>query len=111
MVLTSAVIIAATYADPVVAPAFSGLVPIVLAISGNVHGGISSRSLQVPLALAVLGLLLVNGQSIARFEGQSPTALALGIGASLSAVALWVWFGLANQKALIKRPGMVRRSS
>jgi hypothetical protein len=20
--------------------------------------------------------------------------------------ALWVWFGLANQKALIKRPGM-----
>lgn len=101
-----AVIIAATYAGPVVAPAFLGLVPVVLTISGNVQGTISWRSLQVPFALAVLGLLLVNGQSIAQFEGQSPTTLALGIGASLAAVALWVWFGLANQKALIKRPGM-----
>ncbi|WP_415756995.1 DMT family transporter [Pseudomonas sp. LT1P18] len=101
-----AVIIAATYAGPVVAPAFLGLVPVVLAISGNVRGTISWRSLQVPFALAVLGLLLVNGQSIARFEGQSNTTLALGIGASLAAVALWVWFGLANQKALMKRPGM-----
>ncbi|WP_283184664.1 hypothetical protein [Pseudomonas svalbardensis] len=97
MALTSAVIIAATYAGPVVAPAFLGLVPIVLAISGNFHGGISWRSLQVPFALAVLGLLLVNGQSIAQFEGQSHTTLALGIGASLASVALWGWFGLANQ--------------
>jgi hypothetical protein len=41
----------------------------VLAISGNVQGTISWRLLQVSFALAVLGLLLVNGQSIARFEG------------------------------------------
>ncbi|WP_191636251.1 DMT family transporter [Pseudomonas fluorescens] len=101
-----AVIIASKYAGPVVAPAFLGLVPIALAISGNVHGGISWRLLQVPFALAVLGLLLVNGQNIARFEGQSHTTLALGIGASLAAVALWTWFGLANQRALMKRPGM-----
>ena len=101
-----AVIIASTYAGPVVAPAFLGLVPIVLAISGNVRGGISWRLLLVPFALAALGLLLVNGQSIARFEGQSHTTLALGIGASIAAVALWAWFGLANQKALMKRPGM-----
>lgn len=60
----------------------------------------------MPFALAVLGLLLVNGQSIARFEGQSPTTLALGIGASLAAVALWVWFGLANQRSADKKPGM-----
>jgi len=101
-----AVIIASKYAGPVVAPAFLGLVPIALAISGNVHGGISWRLLQVPFALAVLGLLLVNGQNIARFEGQSHTTLALGIGASLAAVALWTWFGLANQRALMKRPGI-----
>jgi hypothetical protein len=37
---------------------------------------------------------------------QSHSFLALGIGTSLAAVELWVWFGLANQKALIKRPGM-----
>lgn len=101
-----AVIIAATYAGPVVAPAFLGLVPVVLAISGNVRGEISWRLLHVPFALAALGLLLVNGQNIARLEGQALTTLALGIGASITAVALWVWFGLANQKALMKRPGM-----
>jgi len=101
-----AVIIASTYAGPVIAPAFLGLVPVVLAISANVHGGMSCRLLQVPFALAALGLLLVNGQSIARFEGQSFTTLAIGIGASIAAVALWAWFGLANQKALMKRPGM-----
>ncbi|AZO82336.1 hypothetical protein BOO88_18225 [Stutzerimonas stutzeri] len=101
-----AVIIASTYAGPVIAPAFLGLVPVVLAISANVHGGMSWRLLQVPFALAALGLLLVNGQSIARFEGQSFTTLAIGIGASIAAVALWAWFGLANQKALMKRPGM-----
>ncbi|WP_171017082.1 DMT family transporter [Pseudomonas sp. G(2018)] len=101
-----AVVIAAKYAGPVVAPAFLGLVPVVLAISANVHGGISWRRLQVPIGLAVLGLLLVNGQNITQFEGQSHTALAIGVGASMAAVALWVWFGLANQKALMKRPGM-----
>ena len=42
-------------AGPVVAPAFLGLVPVVLAISGDVQGAISWRSLQVPFALAVLG--------------------------------------------------------
>lgn len=101
-----AVIIASTYAGPVIAPAFLGLVPVVLAISANVHGGMSWRLLQVPFALAALGLLLVNGQSIARIDSQSFTPLALGIVASIAAVVLWVWFGLANQKALLKRPGM-----
>ncbi|WP_415768350.1 hypothetical protein [Pseudomonas sp. LB3P38] len=43
---------------------------------------------------------------MAEVVGLENASLALGIGASLAAVALWVWFGLANQKALIKRPGM-----
>ncbi|MDT4831631.1 Inner membrane protein YtfF [compost metagenome] len=101
-----AVVLAATYAGPVIAPAFLGLVPVVLAISGNVHGGISWRLLQVPFALAALGLFLVNGQSIVQVEGPPPAALMLGVSASIAAVALWVWFGLANQRALMKRPAM-----
>ncbi|MFK0088619.1 DMT family transporter [Pseudomonas sp. NPDC090755] len=101
-----AVIIASTYAGPVIAPAFLGLVPVVLAVSANVHGGMPWRLLQVPFALAAVGLVLVNGHSIARFDDQSLTTLALGVGASIAAVALWAWFGLANQKALMKRPGM-----
>ncbi|MDH4567016.1 DMT family transporter [Pseudomonas sp. BN414] len=101
-----AVVLAATYAGPVIAPAFLGLVPVALAISGNVQGGISWRLLQVPFGLAALGLLLVNGQSVAQAEGLSHTSLVIGIGASVAAVALWIWFGLANQRALMKRPGM-----
>ncbi|BAN49178.1 DMT family transporter [Metapseudomonas resinovorans] len=101
-----AVVLAATYAGPVIAPAFLGLVPVALAISGNIHGGISWRRLLVPFALAALGLLLVNGQGIAQSEGAPPLHLVFGISASLAAVALWIWFGLANQRALKKRAGM-----
>ncbi|MFC4863540.1 DMT family transporter [Pseudomonas sp. MAHUQ-62] len=101
-----AVAIAATYAGPVIAPAFLGLVPVALAISGNVQGGISWRLLQIPFSLAALGLVLVNVQNVAQPEGLPYASLALGVGASMVAVALWVWFGLANQRALLKRPGM-----
>ncbi|MRK23711.1 DMT family transporter [Pseudomonas sp. JG-B] len=101
-----AVAIAATYAGPVIAPAFLGLVPVALAISGNVQGGISWRLLQIPFSLAALGLVLVNVQNVAQPEGLPYASLALGVGASMAAVALWVWFGLANQRALLKRPGM-----
>jgi drug/metabolite transporter (DMT)-like permease len=101
-----AVVLAATYAGPVIAPAFLGLVPVALAISGNINGGVSWRLLQVPFALAALGLLLVNGQSIVQSEGAPHLHMAFGISASVAAVALWIWFGLANQRALVKRPGM-----
>lgn len=101
-----AVVLATTYAGPVIAPAFLGLVPVALAISGNVQGGISWRLLQVPFALAALGLLLVNVQSVSQPEGLQLASLAFGVGASIAAVALWVWFGLASQRELMKRPGM-----
>ncbi|MCY1285225.1 Inner membrane protein YtfF [compost metagenome] len=101
-----AVVIAADHAGPVIAPAFLGLVPVALAIGGNVHGGISWRLLHVPFALAVIGLFLVNGQSIVQSEGLPYPGLALGISASVAAVALWVWFGLANERALMNRPAM-----
>jgi drug/metabolite transporter (DMT)-like permease len=101
-----AVVLAATYAGPVIAPAFLGLVPVALAICGNVQGGISWRLLQVPFALAAIGLLLVNGQGMLQSGGLPYPSLVLGISASVAAVALWIWFGLANKRALMKRPAM-----
>lgn len=101
-----AVVLAATYAGPVIAPAFLGLVPVALAISGNIKGGISWRLLQAPFTLAALGLLLVNGHSIVQPEGVPHLHMAFGITASIAAVVLWIWFGLANQSALVKRPDM-----
>lgn len=100
------VVFAATHAGPVIAPAFLGLVPIALAISGSIRDGMPWRVLHVPFALAALGLFLVSAQSMARPEWLQPFSLALGIVASVSAVALWIWFGLANQRALMKRPAM-----
>ena len=98
---------AVIYAGPVIPPAFVATVPVVLAIIGNFGPDrIAWRSLAPPLALALAGLLLVNLQG---FTHHSDTPLGhtlLGIGFSIAAVALWTLFGISNQIALRKRPGM-----
>jgi drug/metabolite transporter (DMT)-like permease len=100
-----AVVGAAIHAGPVIAPAFLGLVPIVLAIAGNWRQRtVSWRGLMLPLSLSALGLVLVNSGS---FNSSSPVkleSLVLGILFALAAVGLWTWFGLLNQSALAKRP-------
>jgi drug/metabolite transporter (DMT)-like permease len=99
-----AVVGAAIYAGPVIAPAFLGLVPVVLAIAGNWRQRtVSWRDLMLPLSLAAVGLILVNSGS---FNPASPAKLesvVLGISFALAAVGLWTWFGLLNQSALAKR--------
>ncbi|WP_416424312.1 DMT family transporter [Pseudomonas sp. App30] len=101
-----AVMIAATYAGPVIAPAFLGLVPVILAISGNLGGGTLWRYLYLPFGMAATGLILVNVQTLTLPVHTPISTLLLGVAASISAVALWTWFGLANQKALARRPSM-----
>ncbi len=104
------VMIAAVYAGPVIPPAFLGLVPVVLAIAGNYRGrSISWLPLLIPLALAATGLLLVNGSSIVQADVQGEKSLVIGIAFAIAAVALWTWFGIANQSALLKRPHMDAR--
>lgn len=101
-----AVVMAATYAGPVIAPAFLGLVPVILAICGNLRGATPWRLLFVPFGLAAVGLLLVNGESFTITQRAPTRVLLVGVIASISAVALWTWFGLANQKSLDRRPTM-----
>ena len=104
------VMVAAVYAGPVIPPAFLGLVPVVLAIAGNYRGrSISWLPLLIPLALAATGLLLVNGSSIMQADVQGEKSLVTGIAFAIAAVALWTWFGIANQNALLKRPNMDAR--
>jgi drug/metabolite transporter (DMT)-like permease len=96
---------AATYAGPVVAPAIIGLVPIVLAIAGNWRQRtVPWRALAIPLALTALGLILVHVNSTQHVSAglSSPIGIALAI----SAVLLWTWFGLLNQEALLRHPKM-----
>ncbi len=104
-----AVMGAAVYAGPVVAPAFLGLVPVVLAIAGNLRQRtVSWRSLALPLALASIGLLLVNGSGFlhAGAGAGAGRSLPVGIPLALLAVTCWTLFGLLNQSALARRPHM-----
>lgn len=102
-----AVMGAAVYAGPVIAPAFLGLVPVVLAIAGNLRERtVSWKSLTLPLTLATVGLLLVNGSEFKQSGDLQAKSLLLGIPLALLAVTLWTAFGLMNQSALAKRPHM-----
>ena len=98
---------AAIFAGPVIAPAFLGLVPIVLAVVGNLRQKtVSWSALTLPLALAAAGLTFVNA-SVFDLASVAPTrSLVIGIPLAIAAVALWTWFGLANQRALAERPNM-----
>lgn len=101
-----AIALAAKYAGPVIAPAFLGLVPVVLAIAGNFHDGVPWRHLRAPLAMALIGLVLVNFQEFSKASESISLSLITGIISAIAAVILWTWFGLANQKALAQRPNI-----
>ena len=102
-----AVMGAAVYAGPVIAPAFLGLVPVVLAIAGNFRERtVSWRALALPLCIVTVGLLLVNGSGFAQSSPLEMRSLLIGIPLAVLAVALWTLFGLLHQSALAKRPQM-----
>jgi len=102
-----AVMAAAIYAGPVIAPAFLGLVPVVLGVAGNLREKtVAWSSLALPLGLAAAGLWLVNGSGFLRSGGLQPRSLALGIPLALLAVTFWTSFGLLNTSALARRPNM-----
>ena len=102
-----AVMGAAVYAGPVIAPAFLGIVPVVLAVAGNLRERtVAWRRLVLPLGLTAGGLAVVNGSGLVEHAAWESTSLLLGIPLSLVAVGLWTAFGLMNQSALAARPGM-----
>jgi drug/metabolite transporter (DMT)-like permease len=107
LVYFQALAAAAVYAGPVIAPAFLALVPVVLAIAGNLRQPtIAWRHLAFPFTLAIIGLLLVNWGSFDQATiGEAPSLL-IGIPLAILAAACWVWFGLLNQSALANRPQM-----
>jgi drug/metabolite transporter (DMT)-like permease len=99
-----AVVGAAIYAGPVIAPALLGLVPVVLAIVGNWRQRtVPWRDLVLPLTLTAVGLILVNIDSFNPGSLANPESVVVGISLALVAVGLWTWFGLLNQSSLAKR--------
>lgn len=97
---------AAIYGGPVIPPAIIGLVPIVLAIAGNLYQrSVPWRALAIPLAFVTVGLILIRDPA-ATDDPTSARSVAKGIALALLAVALWTWFALLNQSALARRPSM-----
>ncbi len=95
---------AAILAGPVIPPAIIGLVPVVLAIAGNVRQrAVPWRTLTIPLGLVMVGLLLIHRPVGDASPGPAPLE---GVVLAIAAVALWTWFGLLNQSALMRRPTM-----
>ncbi|HVJ31519.1 MAG TPA: DMT family transporter [Terriglobia bacterium] len=102
-----AVTAAALWAGPVIAPAFLGLVPIVVALAGNYRqSSLPWPRLAIPLAVILLGLLLVNRALIRPGQEADGQILLLGIPCAILAVLSWTWFALLNQRALAQRPTM-----
>lgn len=97
----------AIFAGPVIAPAFLGLVPVVLAVAGNLRQkAVSWSALMLPLALVAIGLALVNASAFDPASLTTTPSLVVGITLAVAAVSLWTWFGLANERALAERPSM-----
>jgi drug/metabolite transporter (DMT)-like permease len=88
----------------VIPPAIIGLVPVVLAIAGNVRQRILPwRMLTIPLGLVTVGLPLIHRPVD---DVRPGPALLEGVVLAIAAVGLWTWFGLLNQSALTRRPTM-----
>lgn len=97
-------------AGPVIPPVIMGSVPIVLAIAGNMRSAsVPWRAIAGPLTLAALGIGLVN-VSVFDFSNatqmRATNSILLGLFVSLLAIASWTGFGLLNESALARRPGI-----
>lgn len=102
-------VIAVAHAGPQISALVIGLLPILLAVAGNIDGGkqLPWRSLFAPILMIGAGLALVHGWAL--FEADSPqqrSDIAFGIFAALGSVASWVGFGIINARALARRPDM-----
>jgi drug/metabolite transporter (DMT)-like permease len=102
-------VIAVAHAGPQISALVIGLLPILLAIAGNIDGGkqLPWKSLSAPILMIGAGLALVHGWALLDADTpQQRSQIALGIFAALGSVASWVGFGIINARALAKRPDM-----
>jgi drug/metabolite transporter (DMT)-like permease len=102
-------VIAVAHAGPQISALVIGLLPILLAIAGNIDGGkqLPWKSLFAPILMIAAGLALVHGWALLQAETpQARSEIAFGILAALGSVASWVGFGIINARALAKRPDM-----
>ncbi len=92
------------FAGPVLTPALIGLVPVLLALLGNVRCPTLTWSrLVLPLGFLLCGLLLIHLGSLDQPLIAGPS-LGIGLLFSVLAVVIWLVFSLLNQHAMDQLP-------
>ena len=100
-------VVAVSHAGPQISALVIGLLPILLAIAGNLDGGrMPWRSLLTPIFLIGCGLALVHGSALVGAETPAQRGqLLFGIVAALGSVAAWMCFSILNARTLARLPG------
>jgi drug/metabolite transporter (DMT)-like permease len=95
-------VVAVAHAGPQISAMVIGLLPILLAIIGNLDGGrMPWSSLLAPVLMIGSGLALVHGTAFLAAEApQQRLELAMGIIAALGSVVCWIIFSVLNARAL-----------
>lgn len=84
-------------AGAAIPPLIVGLMPVVLAVIANARDrSLPWSRLTRPLALILVGVNIVNLDTLARTEPGELWSLLLGIGLSFLALSAWVAYGLVN---------------
>jgi len=83
-----------------------GLVPVVLTVLGaRQEGAVAFRSLLGPLALCLLGVVLVGYEALAAdTTAHDPMTRALGLVCAFGALASWTAYSIWNSRWLERRP-------
>jgi drug/metabolite transporter (DMT)-like permease len=101
-------VLAVTRAGPQISAMVIGLLPILLAIIGNLDGGrMPWRSLAAPIVMIAMGVALVHGTAfLAADTPHERIGLATGVLAALASVVCWIMFSVLNARTLARLPGM-----
>ncbi|BBE72016.1 DMT family transporter [Oharaeibacter diazotrophicus] len=96
-----AVAYAVHFAGAAIPPLIVGTMPVVMAVIANRHEGtVPWGRLALPLALILAGVLAVNVEPLVGGASGHVVDLPLGLACSLAALAIWVWYGLANGRVM-----------
>lgn len=83
-----------------------GMVPLILMVAGNgTNGRVPWDALVLPMLCIGAGLLIINGNALVDApDDASRGALLQGLLAAVISLVLWVWYAIANARALEVRP-------
>lgn len=89
----------------IIAPAFLGAAPVIIAVTGNIiERTVSWSRLCAPVVLAGLGLVATNYGAFVDVLGGDTTSYLLAVGYATGAVLAWLTFSVLNQKTMAKTP-------